>query len=174
MNYIGTDVTGTVALGNAANGILVTALSAGNTIGGQATGGNNPTKGTIVQPPQGNVISASYGAGVMITGGATQNQLSGNFIGTTTLGRCCVRQQRRRSRDQRRRWQFVNRLLLLARSVRVLQRHRRQSWQRSCMSRTRITRPFKAISLAWVPAMLTAVGNVPGRRPDRRLFRDIP
>ena len=86
MNYIGTDVTGTVALGNAANGILVTALSAGNTIGGQATGGNNPTKGTIVQPPQGNVISGNDGAGVMITGGATQNQLSGNFIGTTTSG----------------------------------------------------------------------------------------
>ncbi|HVU86203.1 MAG TPA: right-handed parallel beta-helix repeat-containing protein [Pirellulales bacterium] len=86
MNYIGTDITGTVDLGNAANGIMVAALSAGNIIGGQATGGNSPTNGVFVQPPQGNVISGNDMDGVLIASGATQNQLSGNYIGTSASG----------------------------------------------------------------------------------------
>ena len=50
MNYIGTDVTGTLARGNAGAGILISAGSANNLIGGEATGGNDPTEGTF-RPP---------------------------------------------------------------------------------------------------------------------------
>jgi parallel beta-helix repeat protein len=85
-NYIGTDVTGTVALGNAANGILVTVCSAGNLIGGEAVTGNDPTHGVFVTPPEGNLISGNGANGVLINAKATANQLSGNFIGTAASG----------------------------------------------------------------------------------------
>jgi hypothetical protein len=85
-NYIGTDITGAVALGNAANGILVTASSAGNLIGGVTTGGNDPTQGVFVRPPDGNLISGNDANGVLINNKATKNQLSGNFIGTAASG----------------------------------------------------------------------------------------
>jgi hypothetical protein len=86
MNNIGTDVTGTIPLGNAGNGILVTGGAAGNLIGGQATGGNDPTNGVFVRPPQGNLISGNHGDGVLISNGATLNMLSGNFVGTSASG----------------------------------------------------------------------------------------
>ena len=86
MNFIGTDASGTVALGNAKNGILVTNGAAGNIIGGQATGGNDPTADVFVRPPQGNLISGNRGNGVLINNGATQTLLSGNFVGTTASG----------------------------------------------------------------------------------------
>jgi trimeric autotransporter adhesin len=92
-NYIGTDVTGTVALGNAGNGILVTGSSAGNLIGGEATGGNDPTNNVFVRPPEGNLISGNDANGVLITGGATGNQLSGNFIGTAASGNAALGNQ---------------------------------------------------------------------------------
>jgi hypothetical protein len=85
-NYIGTDSTGTVDRGNAANGILVTTFSAGNLIGGEATGGNDPTNDVFDIPPEGNLISGNDANGVLITNHATQNQLSGNFIGTSASG----------------------------------------------------------------------------------------
>ncbi len=86
MNYIGTDITGTVDLGNARNGIQISCGSTGNLIGGSATGGNDPTNGVFVRPPLGNLISGNDGDGVLINSGATQNTLSGNFIGTTASG----------------------------------------------------------------------------------------
>lgn len=88
MNYIGTNVTGTIALGNAQNGIRVTNGAASNLIGGEATGGNNPraTPPVFVTPPQGNLISGNKGDGVLIDAQASQNQLSGNFIGTAASG----------------------------------------------------------------------------------------
>ena len=86
MNDIGTDKTGTQDLGNAGNGILVTNGSTRNLIGGDATGGNDPTNGVFVRPPQGNLISGNDANGVLITGNATQNTLSGNFIGTAASG----------------------------------------------------------------------------------------
>ncbi len=86
MNFIGTDASGTVALGNRGNGILVTNGAARNVIGGQATGGNDPTANVFVRPPQGNLISGNRGDGVLITNGATQTLLSGNFVGTTASG----------------------------------------------------------------------------------------
>jgi hypothetical protein len=86
MNYIGTDVTGTLALANAKNGIRLTTGAQGNMIGGQATGGNDPTNNVFVRPPQGNLISGNSANGVLINGGATLNTLSGNFIGTDSSG----------------------------------------------------------------------------------------
>jgi parallel beta-helix repeat protein len=86
INSIGTDVTGTLNRGNAQNGILVTGGATGNLIGGQATGGNDPTNDVFVRPPQGNLISGNAGDGVLITAGATANTLSGNYIGTAASG----------------------------------------------------------------------------------------
>ena len=86
MNDIGTDASGILRRGNAGNGILVTNGAVGNLIGGEATGGNDPTGGVFVRPPQGNLISGNGANGVLITGGATQNQLSGNFVGTSASG----------------------------------------------------------------------------------------
>jgi trimeric autotransporter adhesin len=86
MNYIGTDVAGTLDLGNAGNGILVTKKSTDNIVGGEATGGNSPTNDVFVRPPQGNLISGNDSNGVLINSKSTGNQLSGNFIGTTASG----------------------------------------------------------------------------------------
>jgi parallel beta-helix repeat protein len=86
MNHIGTDATGTVDLGNGRNGILISAGARRNIIGGEATGGNDPTNGVYVRPPQGNLVSGNEANGVLVTGLATENTLSGNFIGTTGSG----------------------------------------------------------------------------------------
>ena len=86
MNHIGTDASGTIARPNGMNGIQVTHRSARNVIGGQATGGNDPTAGVFVRPPQGNLISGNRANGVLINAGATRNLLSGNFVGTSASG----------------------------------------------------------------------------------------
>jgi trimeric autotransporter adhesin len=86
MNFIGTDASGTLQRGNAQNGILVTQGAARNLIGGQATGGNDPTGGVFVRPPQGNLISGNHADGVLINNRATQTLLSGNFVGTSASG----------------------------------------------------------------------------------------
>jgi len=85
-NLIGTDAGGTIPLGNGGHGIRITDGAADNLIGGEATGGNDPTDSYFVRPPEGNLISANRGCGVRIESGATRNQLSGNFIGTTASG----------------------------------------------------------------------------------------
>lgn len=90
MNYIGTDVTGNIDLGNGQNGIMVTAGAMGNVIGGQATGGNDPTGDVFVRPPMGNLISGNTLNGVLINDGATENLLSGNYIGTDATGNLAV------------------------------------------------------------------------------------
>jgi hypothetical protein len=68
-NFIGTDVTGTAALGNGAAGVWVTGT--GDTVGGTRAGA-------------GNVISANAGAGVVIQAEGTRVQ--GNWIGTDVTG----------------------------------------------------------------------------------------
>lgn len=71
-NYIGTNVSGTIAFGNS-DGIAVD-NSADNTIGGSG-------------PTAGNVISGNRGSGVRIlSAGASGNILQGNFIGTIASG----------------------------------------------------------------------------------------
>ncbi len=59
-------------------------------IGGEATGGNDPTNDTFVRPPLGNLISGNNANGVLINNGANANQLSGNFIGTTASGNAAL------------------------------------------------------------------------------------
>jgi uncharacterized repeat protein (TIGR01451 family) len=70
-NYIGTDVTGAVDLGNINDGVNV--RSANNTIGGTAAGA-------------GNVISGNNSDGVDLGAGATGNLVQGNRIGTNAAG----------------------------------------------------------------------------------------
>lgn len=71
-NFIGTDVTGAVDLGNAGDGIDV--RTANNTIGGTGSSTRN-------------VISGNNNQGVLLFGsGATGNVVQGNYIGTAADG----------------------------------------------------------------------------------------
>ncbi|HEV3204654.1 MAG TPA: right-handed parallel beta-helix repeat-containing protein [Gemmataceae bacterium] len=77
-NFIGTDITGTLALGNNFNGVSLYAGTHDNTIGG-----------TIPQAL--NVISGNMANGVDLTGsGTTANMVQGNFIGTDASGIAAV------------------------------------------------------------------------------------
>src|SRR5262249_23316258 len=68
-NFIGTDVTGTVALANRSAGVLVGAQAKNNTIGGNTNAARN-------------VISGNQSTGVQITdSGTSGNTVAGNFIG---------------------------------------------------------------------------------------------
>jgi CSLREA domain-containing protein len=70
-NYIGTDVTGTMPLGNGHHGVVVDASN--NTIGGTTAGA-------------GNVISDNAEVGIWIGNSGTGNVVQGNFIGTDATG----------------------------------------------------------------------------------------
>ena len=73
-NYIGTDATGTTALGNINNGILISFGASNNIIGGAS-------------PGAGNLISGNNGPGIQIQDiDTTGNQILGNFIGTNISG----------------------------------------------------------------------------------------
>src|SRR5208282_3258151 len=71
-NFIGTDVNGTKALGNASHGVIVQLGASNNTIGGTGAGA-------------GNVISRNGNDGVLISS-ASNNAVLGNFIGTNAAG----------------------------------------------------------------------------------------
>jgi hypothetical protein len=78
-NFIGTDVSGTVALGNGQDGILIDSTS-GNSIGGIPQNGGSAQTGR-------NVISGNKQMGVDIRGaGSTNNKVHDNFIGTDASG----------------------------------------------------------------------------------------
>ena len=73
-NYIGTDVTGSFALGNSNNGVNICCDATDNTIGGTGPGARN-------------IISANGNNGVKIRGaGTADNVVSGNYIGTDVTG----------------------------------------------------------------------------------------
>jgi parallel beta-helix repeat protein len=59
-------------------------------IGGEVTGGNDPTGDVFARPPQGNLISGNNANGVLIQKHSTGNQLSGNFIGTVASGNAAL------------------------------------------------------------------------------------
>jgi uncharacterized repeat protein (TIGR01451 family) len=72
-NFIGTNATGTAALGNGDSGLLINPGS-GHVIGGTT-------------PAARNVISGNDGQGVQfLLGPATNHQIQGNFIGTNAAG----------------------------------------------------------------------------------------
>jgi hypothetical protein len=75
-NFIGTDVTGTAALGNGSDGVRLVTLASRNTIGGTAAGAGNLISG--------NTTTNRYG--IDIDGGAASNLVQGNFIGTDVTG----------------------------------------------------------------------------------------
>jgi Big-like domain-containing protein len=75
-NYIGTDITGNVGLGNGGSGILIAVGR--NVIGGTAPGSRN-------------VISGNVGSGINIAlAGANANTVQGNFIGTNASGNAAI------------------------------------------------------------------------------------
>lgn len=75
-NFLGTDLTGTTALGNAADGVFVSAGANSNTIGYGQTGGSTALA---------NTISFNQRSGVTISSTAGQgNSIRGNSIHTST------------------------------------------------------------------------------------------
>ena len=77
-NDIGTDSTGTKAVGNLANGVELTTTANANVIGGTAAGAGN-----IISS---NGTTTVLGDGVLITTAGTANLVEGNFIGTDSTG----------------------------------------------------------------------------------------
>lgn len=72
-NYIGTDITGTVALGNAQGGVALVGATSANIIGGT--------------PEARNIISGNGLDGIAIGGlGTRENQVAANYIGTDHTG----------------------------------------------------------------------------------------
>src|SRR5207302_8959567 len=74
-NFIGTDATGTKALGNLLGGIILNGSAHDNTIGGSSVAARN-------------VISGNHQVGIFIgsVGGASHNRVEGNFLGTDLTG----------------------------------------------------------------------------------------
>jgi parallel beta-helix repeat protein len=78
-NYLGTDVTGTIAIGNINYGVNVDGVSANNIIGTDADG--------VDDASETNVISGN-GAGIrfLTAGSGANNRISGNYIGVDFTG----------------------------------------------------------------------------------------
>ena len=69
-NFIGTDVTGTLALGNAVDGVLIDSAASSNTIGGTGADAAN--------------IIGFNTTGISISGSG--NLIAANFVGTNSAG----------------------------------------------------------------------------------------
>src|SRR5262249_17431631 len=76
-NLIGTDVTGTSALGNAGSGVVIQNAAARNLVGGTTAGARN-------------LISGNSQSGVQLASNAASNVVQGNFIGTNATGTAAV------------------------------------------------------------------------------------
>ena len=82
-NFIGTDTTGTIALGNVRHGVSITHDNNST----NPSGSDNTIGGTVAGA--GNLISGNGGFGIVIfgpNGGASGNLVQGNFIGTDVSG----------------------------------------------------------------------------------------
>jgi parallel beta-helix repeat protein len=76
-NQIGTDLSGTQALGNGTNGVVIGGGASVNTVGGAPS--SNGTGG-------GNLISGNKFNGVFVQGNGIDNRVMGNVIGTDAHG----------------------------------------------------------------------------------------
>ena len=76
-NYIGTDATGTLPLGNGRDGVRMETGARYNVVGGDS-------------PDERNVVSGNSLSGVSMGGGATENVVVGNYIGTDASGMTSV------------------------------------------------------------------------------------
>ena len=87
-NLIGTDATGSVQLGNTADGVfLLGGEASGVTVGGLTESSGSISSNTIIQ----NVISGNSENGIEIFGGgATRNSVSGNTIGLGLGGESAI------------------------------------------------------------------------------------
>ncbi|MDB5313589.1 MAG: hypothetical protein JWO38_7791 [Gemmataceae bacterium] len=72
-SFIGTNILGDTAFGNAGAGVLIGGNAQGNTIGG-------------VAPFDQNLISGNLGGGIMLSAGSHGTQVLGNLIGTDRTG----------------------------------------------------------------------------------------
>lgn len=73
-NFIGTDATGTIDLGNGAQGVRIESGAENNTVGGTIAGARN-------------VISGNNANGILITdAGSDYNLVQGNYLGTNAAG----------------------------------------------------------------------------------------
>ncbi|MFY9557500.1 MAG: FG-GAP-like repeat-containing protein, partial [Blastocatellia bacterium] len=78
-NYLGTDLNGNAAIGNAGNGVAITNGASHNVVGGITVGARN-------------IISGNNLPGVFLGGsdpdgtGTSENQIQGNYIGTNSTG----------------------------------------------------------------------------------------
>ena len=89
-NYIGTDVTGTVDLGNTFNGISVASGGTNVVIGGTAAGA-------------GNLVSGNTSDGISIALGTSGVTVEGNLVGTNAAGERRAGELRKRHRRGRQR-----------------------------------------------------------------------
>ena len=67
-NHIGVDITGTKAISNTLDGVLIGGGASGNQIGGSAAG-------------QGNLVSGNGYSGIVVNGSSNNNIIQGNLIG---------------------------------------------------------------------------------------------
>src|SRR4030095_3502792 len=72
-NFLGVDVSGSIARGNGGAGVSINADAAHNPVGGTTAG-------------SGNIIAANTGNGIIVAAGADGAQIYGNFIGTNPGG----------------------------------------------------------------------------------------
>ena len=78
-NYIGTNLTGTAALGNAGEGVLIAEGAKSSLIGTDSDG--------VADDAERNLVSGNLSSGVAIVGVATElNVMAGNYIGTDVTG----------------------------------------------------------------------------------------
>lgn len=77
-NFIGTDITGTVDLGNSLWGVVIANGTTDNLIGTDADG--------HLDHQEGNVISGNQSGGLVIGNGPQRNHVAGNSIGTDSSG----------------------------------------------------------------------------------------